>query len=141
MNWSSNWDKPKTFEGELAKLEPDPGNQITLSIPIEGSWPIEIVGTKVGDLCIHVKPDSAELWMITHIPTLTAFMKAVPVGLWSREQLIKWAEKVQENHKEDWKKLARLRHNNYNNPMAITGLIELVKNRIKRWCLSVPVGE
>lgn len=42
--------------------------------------PHEVNGWCVGDLAVHLHTSEFEYWQVTHVPTLTSFMKAVPVN-------------------------------------------------------------
>src|SRR5216684_2438278 len=87
--------------------------------------------TQVGDLAV-VKRNDGWGWSVKHISTATKFDKAVPPGQWSKDQLIKWCQKVQKQHLEDWTALRALTKDSY----LSENTFEL-RLRIRDWCLSV----
>lgn len=93
-------------------------------------------GLQIGDLVIW---DDGEFFCISHVPTLSKFMKAVPTeddAEYTNEQLVRWCTKVQQAYKEDWAKLRTLTHDNY---LAKDVEGTLAASHIRDWCLSVEI--
>lgn len=91
---------------------------------------------QVGDLAIW---DDGDFFCISHVPTLSKFMKAVPTEddkEYINDQLVSWCTKVQQAHQDDWAKMRLLTPANY-----ATKDVEatLAAQRLKDWCLSVPI--
>jgi hypothetical protein len=93
----------------------------------------------VGDLAIHDSLDNPDCFCITHVPTLSDFMKAVPVDNdkeYEPYQLVDWCQKVQEQHQMFWSVLREL------TPLTVrrnTDREMKAKDKIKEWCLSCPI--
>lgn len=93
----------------------------------------------VGDLAIHDSVGSPDHFCITHIPTLTEFMKAVPVEQdqeYEQYELVDWCERVQQKHHLFWQVLSELTSLTFNRNTARD---MRAKDIIKEWCLSVPI--
>ena len=95
----------------------------------------------IGDLSIHNSVDNPDCFCITHVPTLSNFMKAVPADYgeeYEDDELAKWCEKVQEQQQQFWAVLRELTpltmHQNTDRDLK-------AKDRIKAWCLSVSIKE
>lgn len=93
-------------------------------------------GLQVGDLVIW---DEGDFFCISHVPTLSKFMKAVPTEddkEYTNDQLVSWCVKVQQAYQEDWAKMRALTPANY-----ATKDVEatLAAQRLKDWCLSVEI--
>ncbi|SRR5216684_3203834 len=107
MKWTSDWSKA-----------------------VDHTW------IQVDDLGV-VKSEDDWGWTVKHIPTGTSFAKAIPPGNWSKDQLIKWCQKVQEQHQEDWTALRALTPDNYYDYKD--GIVYEAKLKIRDWCLSVEI--
>lgn len=107
-----------------------------INIPETVSYPYERDAYVIKDLAVHKDlTEQQETWMITHVPTLTSFMKAVPTGNWQPEDLISWCYRVQENVPILWDKLGELRNDNY----ADSPDYQWAKDDLQKYCLTVPV--
>ena len=93
----------------------------------------------IGDLAIHDSVDNPDCFNILHIPTVTSFMKAVPIEdnkAYENWQLVDWCEKVQQQHQQFWTVLREL------TPLTVdrnTDREMKAKDKIKEWCLSCPI--
>lgn len=93
----------------------------------------------VGDLAIHDSVGNPDCFCITHIPTLTSFMTAVPVEQnqeYETYELVDWCQKVQDQHQQFWQVLHELipltANRNTDREMR-------AKGKIKEWCLSCSI--
>src|SRR4051812_36927688 len=107
-----------------------------IEIQILNNWPRKLVATIVGDLAVHPAIKGPG-FAVTHMPTSAHMTKALPwtppTGF-TKEQLIIWAEKVQDNLREDWIILASLTPKNYD---VQSDEILDCKERLLNWCRSV----
>lgn len=93
----------------------------------------------VGDLAIHNSVGNSDCFCITHVPTLSNFMPAVPVDLeqsYGQYELVDWCDKVQQEHQQFWQVLHEL------TPLTVKRNADRelkAKDIIKSWCLSVPI--
>lgn len=94
-------------------------------------------GTKVGDLLVHESVDAWGEWQVSHVPTLVSFMKAIPSGKWSHDQLVAWCGKVQADLRDDWERLAKLDYDSY---LDVDDRAHYAKERIRKHCLGTPVN-
>lgn len=153
MGWSNEWGKPEqtliigvdkgSAEGDKTVVSITDGKTFTvigedvlLEIPIKGGWGKNAVkAIQVGDLAVHEALGWNEEynWQVTHVPTLTMFDRAIPDGNWSREQLIMWCWKVQENLHMQWDNFRQFDNTNYND-IKEEDKIQLVKH-----CLSIGI--
>lgn len=152
--WGTGWNKPPVVNNwPVTKPNQNPWVTNTTKFTIIGvdtangpdisvehivivpeTYTVQVV--KVGDLAVHndILDSADEEWIVTHIPTLTTFRRAVPEGKWSRQQLIDWCVKVQSELKDDWKQLATLNEKNYKDDA-----MKDVKERIQEHCLDTAV--
>lgn len=90
----------------------------------------------VGSLAIHDDLVDDSCFQISHVPTRTSFMKAVPAlnGVeYNHEQLISWCKAVQSKHLEWWEALNRLTPENYRSELKY---IASDLRELQEWCLS-----
>ena len=143
MGWSNKW--PSSAE-ELEQVTKDiekyplvsAAKLVKLEIPVKGAWENNSVNAvQVGDLAVHapIGWDDDYNWRITHVPTLTMFDKAVPVGWYAHtdEQLIQWCWKVQQSNWSYWAQLHEFNNTNYKE------IDPKLLNSVREYCLSIEV--
>lgn len=100
---------------------------------------VKVNATVIGDLAVH---SHLELWgklQVSHVPTATSFMKAVPVGTHSVDKLINWCKLVQQHCRDEWNMLAKLTFENYDDPETIDADMEMAKHRVQQMCRNTPL--
>lgn len=94
-------------------------------------------GQLVGDLVVY---NNWGVWHVAHYPTQTRFddaeKGAVPLGDWSKEQLLSWCDRVQMQYGQLWAILRELTPENYD---AKSDIVLRAKDQIRSYCLSVNV--
>ena len=120
------WGQPKQFNSasQLLIFE-QAGKQVNRACSV------------VGSLAIHDDLVDPNCFQISHIPTRTSFMGAVPAieGMdYDEARLIAWCKAVQQRLPEHWTALNGLTPENYKSN------IDRVKlNELREWCLSWPI--
>lgn len=107
-----------------------------LIIPILDQGIVRINAALIGDLAVHTNITDYDEWQITHVPTLVKFNAMTDTEGWSKDKLIKWCQKVQEQLPEDWTVLRGLTNETYK---SNNWTIQTAKDRIFEMCKNVKV--
>lgn len=139
--WSSTWPT------ELIAKELVHTACLLMSIFIPMEWndgsgeapPVIIQAYRVGDLAVHKEANATD-YRITHLPTTAKFDRALPDKQpgqrYSKQQLIEWCERVQEENLDDWALLRKLTRQTFDD--SSDEIIE-AKDRLILWCQSVMI--
>lgn len=117
MNWSNEWqNSPEWIEKINQEAEQFIASykEVTLSIPQDDNWPLQIKAQQIGDLAVHEPiPDVEGIWRrITHVPTLTMFDMALPDNC-DGMNLLWWIAEVQKGELDAWNVLRELTPETY----------------------------
>lgn len=131
MSWGTevNWDKVVFVEFPVSSID--------LPLLVHDK-PVIVKAKHIGHLAVHPHVKLWGEWQVSHVPTRLSFMKGVPPGKWSEEQLINWCKRVQRDCRVQWDMIATLEPN----CVELEELPTQMKNaldRLKAHCLAVPV--